>query len=246
MNAAPLPQEETAVVGTVEAVELAVREATWPFAVAHRAEIDAAFAQARRHKPDLWNGEVLLFRDCRIADGVLRGEAFVTDYASFLAWRRRPEADPAVRNLFACAAVEGSDGGFLLGEMAPGTANAGEIYFPCGTPDRADVRDGHVDVAFSARRELQEETGIDPARLALMPGWRVVRGGALIALVRHMRAAEPAAVLRAAALAHLRRERQPELADVVVVGSRARIDARIAPFAAAFLRDVWQRCGEGG
>jgi 8-oxo-dGTP pyrophosphatase MutT (NUDIX family) len=235
---APDERVADAVIDSVDAVELTLHETAWPFAAIHRADIDAQFAQAQRDKPGLWNGRVLLFRDCVIAGGVLRGAAFTTDYASFLAWRRRPEADPVVRNLFACAAVEGSDGGFLLGEMGPGTANAGEIYFPCGTPDPTDIKAGRVDVDFSARRELQEETGLDPAQFVAEPGWRVVRTGALIALIKRMRAAQPAATLRATAQAHLQREPHPELAGLVVVGSRAQIDRRIASFAAAFLHDV--------
>lgn len=240
MSGRDAPEERTAgaVIDTVDAVDLTLHDAAWPFAAAHRADIDAQFARAQHDKPGLWNGQVLLFRDCVIAGGTLHGAAFTADYASFLAWRRQPDADPAVRNLFACAAVEGRDGGFLLGEMGPGTANAGEIYFPCGTPDPADIKAGRVDVDFSARRELQEETGLDPAQFVAEPGWRVVRTGALIALVKRMRAVQPAATLRATAQAHLRRERQPELADLVVVGSRAQIDRRIAPFAAAFLNDV--------
>jgi len=229
-----------AVIDTVAEVDLAVSDTPWPFAETHRAAIAAAFARMQRDKPDLWNGQVLLFRDCRVVHRVLRGTAFVTDYASFQAWRRQPAADPDVRNLFACAAVEGSDGGFLLGEMGAGTANAGEIYFPCGTPDPADIKHGRVDVDFSARRELQEETGLDPAGFAAAPDWQVVRTGILVAVIRRMRAAQPAAALRSAAREHLRRERQPELADVVVVGSRAQIGGRVAPFAAAFLSDLWR------
>jgi 8-oxo-dGTP pyrophosphatase MutT (NUDIX family) len=240
VSGAPISEDGSAdaVIDTVDIVELIVRDEVWPFAEANRTAITSAFVRLQRDKPDLWNGQVLLFRDCRIVRGVLRGDAFVTDYASFLAWRQWPDADPTVRNLFACAAVEGSDGRFLLGEMGSGTVNAGEIYFPCGTPDPDDIKDGRVDVEFSARRELQEETGIDPAALAAEPYWHVVRTGMLIALIRRMRAAQPAATLHAAAMAYLRREPQPELADLVVVGSRAEIGSRIAPFAAAFLRSL--------
>ena len=50
----------------------------------------------------------------------------------------------------------------------------GRIYFPCGTPDPSDIVDGRVDLDFSVRRELKEETGLDMPNSTPEPGWTMV------------------------------------------------------------------------
>ena len=105
---------------------------TWPFAVERRADIDAHFAHQQAEKPKLWNGRVLLGRNPVFSGDRFSADYFETDFASFLAWRDWGFPDNSVFNGFGMGALRGSDGAFVLGEMAAHTANAGRIYFPSG------------------------------------------------------------------------------------------------------------------
>jgi len=233
---------------TVEAVhdlDIALSGAAWRFEREQRAAIASHFERLREAKPALWNGPVLLFRDCVVADGLFRAEAFRTDYASFLAWLDGldggTETAAGVRNCFACPVVESADGAFLLGEMAPHTANAGHVYFPCGTPDLDDVVDGCVDLDGSLSRELLEETGLLTGGLTPLPGWTVISDGPFVALLRQFRSALPAEALRDTVRAALRAEPGPELSDIVMVRGRSGITDAMPPFVQAFLRQVFDR-----
>ena len=163
------PLSEPARLLEVAELDLAFEPARWAFAERHAASIAAHWARLRKTKPALFNGRVLLLGRRAIEsrpDGALklRGAYFETDYADFLAWREFGYPGEPVDNCFSMAALRGADGAFLLGEMAPHTYNAGQIYFPAGTPDPTDIFDGKVDLDASARRELFEETGVEAER----------------------------------------------------------------------------------
>ena len=110
----------------------------------------------------MWNGRVLLGRNPVFAGARLSASYFETDFASFLAWRDWGFPDKDVFNGFGMGALRCADGAFVLGEMGQHTSNAGRIYFPSGTPDLDDIRDGAVDISGSVARELEEETGLAP------------------------------------------------------------------------------------
>jgi 8-oxo-dGTP pyrophosphatase MutT (NUDIX family) len=223
-------------------VEIAVGPWSWEFARARRAEIDRHFAARRRERPALWNGRVLLVHRYVIVDAVLRGACFETDYASFLAWRDWDFPDPGVFNVFAAAALQTADGAYLVGEMAPSTAAAAQLYFPCGTPDPEDIgAGGLLDLAGSLARELREETGIDVATLDAAPGWCLVRDGGYLAVMKRLTAHQSAEELRAAIMRHLASESQPELSDIRIVRGPADLDPRMPAFIVAFLEQTWRQ-----
>jgi hypothetical protein len=226
----------------IDDADVAVVPYAWPFAVSRRAEIDRHFSERQRRQPAVWNGRIILVSRWHIEDGVLRGAGFETDYASFLAWRDWDFPDRGVFNIFAPAALRAADGAYLVGEMAPHTAGAGAIYFPCGTPDPLDVgADGRLDLAGSLNRELLEETGLDIGTLHLPRGWTMVHDRGFLGLIREVTAPENADALRARVMRHLAKDAHAEFCDIHVVRSPADLDPRMPRFMVAFLEEAWRR-----
>lgn len=229
----------------IERLELRFACKPWAFAAERRAEIDRHFADLRRGKPELWNGRVLVLHEFAIADGVFRGSYLETDFASFLAWRDWDFPDKTVRNCFAMGALRAADGAFVLGIMAGHTANAGKVYFIGGTPEPDDIVGERVDLERSVLRELTEETGMTPDRVRPAPGWCAIFDDGRIALIKVLRAAEPAATLRAKILGFLKREERPELAGIHIVRGPADLHPMMPPFVPKFFDHVWPTAQSG-
>jgi 8-oxo-dGTP pyrophosphatase MutT (NUDIX family) len=226
----------------VAEIDFALESMRWAFAETEALGIASHWAKLRRTKPQIYNGRVLLLARrelTRRADGGLRltGAYFETDYAHFLAWRDWGHEGETVENCFSMAALRSADGGFLLGEMAPHTMNAGQTYFPAGTPDPSDIFDSRVDLEASARRELLEETGIAADEAAIRPDWTVVFTPGRIACMKLMTLAIPAEEAKARIDAFLAREPLAELTRMHVVRGAEDIDEKRTPIhVAAYLR----------
>lgn len=209
----------------------------WEWARENADAIRQTWERRRAARPSMFDGRVLLA--CGFA---IRGESctvalFETRYSNFIAFRDAGSPDPGVHNAFAAIVPHSADGAVLLGVMAAHTANAGQIYFPCGTPDLEDVRPGaKVDLAGSAEREFSEETG-----LALPPGaedapWLLARGEGQLAFLRPVHFGETAATLLARIAAHHAGEAHPELAGMLALRPGDAIDrARKPGFVRAYL-----------
>jgi 8-oxo-dGTP pyrophosphatase MutT (NUDIX family) len=228
-------------VTAVERVVMRFAPQPWRFAVERRAEIDACFAELHRAQPALWNGRVLMMYEHSLIASELHGTFLETDFASLLAWRAFGFPDRTIKSCFPMSALHSSDDAFLLGLMAPHTANAGQLYFPTGTPDPDDVRGDIVDFEGSLLRELAEETGLSAADVVPAPEWHAVLAGPRLPVIRLLQVAEPAVSLRARIIAFLAGQREPELRDIVIVRSRADLDARMPNFVTAYLTDFWSR-----
>ena len=211
----------------------------WPFARANADAIAANWRARLARSPGMFDGPVLLSCACAVADGTCRIDLFETTYARFIAYRDGGRFDGRVANAFAAIVPWTADDAVLVGEMGAHTANAGQLYFPCGTPDRGDVRGETVDLAGSAARELREETGLAlPAGAAAE--WILLDGAGLLAFLRPVRFPESAGVLGARITERLRREAEPELAGIRVVRGPAEIDAsRMPGFARAYLEQAF-------
>jgi 8-oxo-dGTP pyrophosphatase MutT (NUDIX family) len=132
-------------------------------------------------------------------------------------------------------ALRCSDGAFVLGEMSQHTANAGRIYFPAGTPDLGDIKDGSFDVSGSVVREAEEETGLTPSDYRAGEGWDCIDAGTSIALIRVLQVDMPGEALRAKIEANLARQASPELSAIHLVRSRSDITAAMPRFVMAWL-----------
>jgi 8-oxo-dGTP pyrophosphatase MutT (NUDIX family) len=219
----------------VGTLDLIVEPWPWPFAEARRAEIATYFADKQRENPALWNGRVLLGRNPVFAGDRFGASYFETDFASFLAWRDWGFPDPGVFNGFGMGALRCADGAFVLGEMGQHTSNAGRIYFPSGTPDLDDIRDGTVDIPGSVARELEEETGLVPGEYEIEPDWHCVYTGPAVAMIRLLRIDLPGDVLRRRIEGNLALQRQPELSAIHLVRGAADLNSAMPRFVTAFI-----------
>ena len=198
----------------VAAIDYRCTPYDWAFARDEAAGIDRFWTAALAEKPALFDGRVLMAHQLAVepdGDGLLRASGFETGYKPFLAWREFGFPGASLANLFAMAALRSRDGAFMLGQMSAGTTSAGRLYFPAGTPEPCDVRDGLVDLQGNVLRELEEETGLTAADVVLDPGWVVVFDGARVACMKPARCHLGAAALAERVQAFRATQAEPEL-----------------------------------
>jgi 8-oxo-dGTP pyrophosphatase MutT (NUDIX family) len=220
----------------VTRLDLDVMRRAWPFAEARRDEIAAHFAARKQERPELWNGRVLIGTSPVFAGEAFSASYFDVEFASFLAWRDWGFPDASVFNGFAMGALRSADGAFVLGEMGAHTATAGRVYFPSGTPDLDDVRDGRLDIPASMTREVEEETGLAPHDYRAAGHWDCIRAGAVIAMIRRLDIDLPGEVLRAKIEANLARQARPEFSAIHLVRKRSDLTEAMPRFVTAWLQ----------
>lgn len=211
-------------------VEARLEPHRWLWREANGDLIARHWERRRAETPALFDGRVLMVAGAFVEGGQCRARFFETGYAELLAWKACRPPDDGIRNGFAMGALRGRDGGFLLGRMAAHTANAGRLYFPCGTPDLSDVRpDGIVDLAGSLTREIGEETGLGRDLYRVEPGWTIVEDRGLLAFIRLAQLSVTAEAARDIALRHIASDARAELDDVRVVRDLADLQGESVP-----------------
>jgi 8-oxo-dGTP pyrophosphatase MutT (NUDIX family) len=223
---------------TVQDIDFTVETFVWPFLKDQAAEIDAHWEKLIAKKPRLFNGRVMMTFGYRIEERagrrVLHARGFETEYKAFQAWRDFGFPDKSIMNCFSMAALRSTDGAFMLGRMGDHTASAGLLYFPAGTPDQHDVKDGRIDLYGSAVRELAEETGLTIDDVEIAPDWRLVIHGPRLACMKAMQAHLDAKALIARCAAFLAQDQEQELKGLFPVFSEADFDTQHMP---AFVLD---------
>lgn len=144
----------------VRSLDLRVSPSVHPLETAQAEAIARNWDAELAANPALFNGPLILQREIRYRQGHLEAEGHVAGFATFLWWRRQPELSGAC-HLFAYPVLVGSDGALIAVEMAPHTANPGQVYFAAGSLDLSDIVDGRCDIEGNMRREVLEETGLD-------------------------------------------------------------------------------------
>jgi 8-oxo-dGTP pyrophosphatase MutT (NUDIX family) len=215
----------------LDSTQLTVTEAPLAFAERHADAIAAHWERVIPHNQRLWNGPQFLFTDVSCEGGVLSATGHRTDYATFLYWRDHDRDGSAVHVTGSSLPVT-ADGAIVAARMAAHTSNAGKHYFPAGSLDPDDVKDGRIDITANIRREMAEETGLAPPEPAFDPFMMAARGdhawsvGRRCWLDENFAACEVRFRAHQAAtgddeVAHLVAIRTPKEADILVPYARA-------------------------
>ena len=134
--------------------------------------------------------------------------------------------------------IRSSDGAFLLGVMGGHTANAGQIYFPSGTPDLTTSM-ATVDLAGNVRRECWRKPGLQPDDFAAEPGWYTVLSRTAVAQMKVLaRVRRPASCAPASSITS-RASASRSSPTFALSAVRPISMPAMPPFVTAFLRHIW-------
>jgi 8-oxo-dGTP pyrophosphatase MutT (NUDIX family) len=226
------------VVRQVKQLDLSFEPWSWPFASENSKAIADIFAAEQARKPALFNGRILLMRDPVVAGEVLSARYFESDFATYLAWREFGFPGDDIYSGFGMGALRDADGVYLMGEMAPHTANAGRVYFPSGTPDPSDLADDRVDIAGSIVREVEEETGLTPDDYVAVPEFHCVIARPAVAIIQVLEVKAAATVMKQKILANLAGQAMPEFSAVHLIRDARDITETMPRYVSAFVREM--------
>ena len=175
--------------------------------------LDAHWAQASAANEAIFDGQVFLASEGRIADGTVHVTCHLSRFATLDWWRTHGKPEIGFRNIFGSMVLRGSDGALIGGLMAPHTSVPGLFCFPGGSFDRADIDGTGIDAAGGILRECVEETGLAPGLLTVQPGYLAGLGAREICIARIADFAEPAEALLARIEDWSARQTRPEFSE---------------------------------
>lgn len=227
-------------VARIARCRLTISPEAWAWAGARGSEIDAHWARRSVENPAMFNGVIHVMHDWRIVDdgaeSTFHGRLHRTDFKSYLYWREQGFPEAGVKDAFGSALLRSADGHVLLGRQRAGNVNAGRAYLPGGFIDPRDARGDVVDIEASIAREVAEETGLGGPLIEPVPGLIVTFCGPLVSIAKEYRIAASAEEARAHIRAHIASDPAAELADAVIVRSRADLaDATVHDYARQLL-----------
>lgn len=202
----------------VDKIDVRVHAGTLDYAVQQRAAILENWQHEVQKTPALYNGELYMAPEARLNNGVFEADFIRDDYATFLYWRKdREPLRPW--HIFGVGVIVSCDNVLIAAQMAPSTAVASKIYFPAGSIDDHDVKNGRVDYEYNMCREVKEETGLDLNGATAEEGFWLVTSNRSIALFKRYYFDLNAEELISSIKDTLSRQNDPELDDVIAISS---------------------------
>lgn len=190
----------------------------------HPVHLDEREAIAKNWKdeiaanPALFDGRMILQRRIGLSRDGLVSEGHVIPFSTFLWWRKQPARQGGL-HIYAYPVLETCDGALVAIRMGAHTANAGMVYFACGSFEPDDVVDGYCDPERNMRREVLEETGIDLHDAAASDGYYVAHFRRAVTLFRLFRFELTAEQMIARIEQHMQVAEDKEIAGAVAIRS---------------------------
>jgi hypothetical protein len=211
----------------------------WNFAAQRASAIQAHWEQRKLHRPELFDGDILLLYEWSLRDGCFRGQCLQTDFKSFLYWRDHNTADPTVFDFFPAGALHSQEGWLILGRSGPTMSNPCCVYPPCGSLQPSDCRDELIDLDGAILREINEETGLSFSAADLGPAL-LIGAAPQIVIVRPILIRRSARQIVEEIESFLRINEKPEISETIVVRSRSDIDSQfMPPFTTAYIEHAY-------
>lgn len=202
----------------VDKVQMRILPGDHPFHLTERDAIAENWQREIAANPHLFDGRMILQRRIGLTrDGVF-SEGYIIPFSAFLWWRKQPERHGGL-HIYAYPVLETSDGALVAIRMGAHTANAGMVYFACGSFEPEDVVDGYCDPERNMRREVLEETGIDLREAKASDGYYVAHFRRAVTLFRVFRFRQTAEQMTARIEQHMQVAEDKEIAGAVAIRS---------------------------